>query len=101
MVEIKPKQNKLQIFIDIPLSYKKYMKNAFTISYILVGVSYQGWIGKCSKDETSHPAPLKVLFFSKMTTFHTSAKLCTTLKKKLGWGGICLIIFLGGVSMGV
>ena len=38
-------------------------------------------------------------FFSKITTFHSSATLCSTLQKKRnlkGGGGI----FLGGVSMG-
>ena len=30
MVELKQKQNKLQIFIDNPLIYKNYMKNALT-----------------------------------------------------------------------
>ena len=84
---MKQKQNKFQIFIDNPLSYKKFMKNALTIFLFLVGVSHKGWIGKCSKGEISHPAPFESAFFSKITTFHSSATLCTTLEKNIGWVG--------------
>ena len=40
LVEMKQKQNKLQIFINNPLSYKKFMKNALTIFLFLMGVSH-------------------------------------------------------------
>ena len=40
LVEIKQKQNKLDIFTDNPLIYKNYMKNALTIFFMLEGVSY-------------------------------------------------------------
>ena len=78
----KTKQIKLQNFIDNPLIKKNSVINALLFYFIfwLVGVSKQWWIGKCSKDEVSRPAPLKVLFLSKITTFH-SCTPCTTLKK--------------------
>ena len=37
-------------------------KMPLTFLLLLLRVSYWGWIGKCSKGEISHPAPLKVLF---------------------------------------
>ena len=37
LVEMKQKQNKVQIFIANPLSYKNFMKNALTIFFFVGG----------------------------------------------------------------
>ena len=48
-MEIEQKQNKLQIFIDNPLIYKKYMNNAFTFFMLVGSVLFL----VCPKDKTN------------------------------------------------
>lgn len=48
LVEIHPKQNKLRIFIE-NLSGKKISKFFLAfLFFFVVGVSWQGWLEKCS-----------------------------------------------------
>ena len=51
----KKRRNKLQIFID-KISWKMLLQYVFW----LVGVVHNGWIGRCSKGEISHPEHLLV-----------------------------------------
>ena len=52
-------------------------------------------MGKCSKGEISHPAPLKVPFSSNNNYISSSATPCETKEKNIFW--TCLVIFLRSV----